>query len=720
MDSSDFEKIIKSQDDMIRALNVDVWVGMEPTFTDRFAQTPEWLSQPLGPDKLVRAYALLKEAYDAHPGGAVMHTLGRQYEAEDQPRWNIGYYQVRNNAANWKGPPDPALLKQPLKQSTNDSINIVVFWQSLNDLLRSRNWQTAAFQVKEKLGHRILFRCDGSEPIADIYEKPLLRRASVHGQKIPVNGLNDELSTDGDLLLAIGIQETKEPHYRGATAVIELPQIPMVQIFLQLLDCIAQAAKIANLPTLMIQGFPPPVDATVAWTTITPDPAVIEINQAPSDSSLRFYEQCKWFYRAAQKVGLHSYRLYYNGLVSDSGGGGQFTLGGPTPQQSPFFCHPHVLPRLIRYFNAHPVLSYWFAPPSIGSFSQSPRADERMTESFLELNIALEQLNHYKNPSPEFIWRTLSPFLVDPSGNPHRSEINIEKLWNPHLPDRGCLGLVEFRAFRMSRTPESATAITVLLRSLVAMLSREDKVTELFDHGLALHDRYALPWMLLQDWRNIFKDLAEAHLPLHSSIQSLLLNEPIRMIGQAEFRGVVIEVQQALEFWPLVGDVASQEGGGSRLVDASTTRLQITLKCIEPTTCDLDGWELWLDGYRIPLRDEQGKHDLLKIIALRYRNFQPAIGLHPGILARHCLSFLLVHRDSDEALKLNYYDWRPEGQAYPGLPNDLTDAETRRSERFVTQTVSVKNAESPKALPNSAVTDYCIDLRRLPTSWLSE
>lgn len=720
MDPTDFEKIIKSQDDSIRSLNVDVWVGMEPTFTDRFAETPEWLSQPLGPDKLERAYALLKEAYDAYPGGVVLHTLGRQYEAEDSPRWNIGYYQARNTTGIWSGPPDPALLIQPLKRPTNDSIEIAVFWQSLNDLLRRCNWQTAVFEVKETLSYRIVFRSDGSTPIADINEKPLLRRASVHGQKIPVNGLSDELSINGDYLLAMGIQETKEPHYSGASAVIELPQMATVQNFLQLLDCIAQAAKKAGLPTLVIQGFPPPVDATVAWTTITPDPAVIEINQAPSDSSTQFYQQCKWFYRAAQKVGLHPYRIYYNGLVSDSGGGGQFTLGGPAPKQSPFFRHPHLLPRLIRYFNAHPALSYWFAPPSVGSYSQSPRADERMTESLLELMIALEQLNHYKNPSPEFIWRTLSPFLVDPSGNPHRSEINIEKLWNPYLPDRGCLGLVEFRAFRMSRTPECATAIAVLLRSLVAMLSREDKVTELVDHGMALHDRYALPWILLQDWRNVFMDLAEAHLPLHPLLQSLLLNEPIRMIGQAEFRNVVIEVQQALEFWPLVGDAASQEGGGSRLVDASTTRLQITVKCLESATCDPEGWELWLDGYRIQLRDEQGESGPLKIIALRYRHFQPAIGLHPGILARHCLTFLLVHRDSDEALELNYHDWHPAGRAYPGLPKDLTDAEMRRRERFITQVVSVKYVDLPKALPDSAMTDYGVDLRRLPTSWLLE
>lgn len=713
MDKIEFEDIVKAQDDLIHALGVNVWIGMEPTFTRRFAESPEWLSEALGPEKLQYAYALLNEVYKHQPGGVVLHTLGRQYAGEDLPRWNIGYYQARNNQFSWDGPPDPSLIKKPNDSTLEQSIDIEAFWQALNNALNRTAWQATAFVVNEALQFRILFRCDGTAATADISTKTQLARSSVHGHSIPLAGLTDELSADGDFLLCLGTNSTDNPHHKGTSAVIELPELPDVATFVQLLQCIAQAAKEATIETLTIQGYPPPVDAGVAWTTITPDPAVIEINQAPADNSANFYRYCELFYSATQTLGLFPYRLHYNGVVSDSGGGGQFTLGGPEPLNSPFFRYPHLLPRLIRYLNAHPALSYWFAPPSIGSSSQSPRPDEGVVESFLELSLALEQLEKNDNPSPDFIWRSLSPFLVDPSGNPHRSELNIEKLWNPYLPGRGCLGLVEFRAFRMSRSPQCATAISVLLRSITAMLSQQDIAPGLVNHGPALHSKHALPFYLQMDFRHIFKDLQNIGLPLHDSIKAILLEEPVRFIGKASFHGCNIELHHALEFWPLFGDVASQENGGSRLMDASTTRIQVILSMEPGQTAQLDDWELRMDGYRIPLRLEQGEHVPVKITGVRYRNFQPFIGLHPGIKSRNFITLVIANPGLNEALEITYSEWQPQGLAYPGLPEDMAEAEQRRNERFITKKIAFNDFEQFKNPPDSAVTDFCIDLRRL-------
>ncbi|MDD5268760.1 MAG: transglutaminase family protein [Methylococcales bacterium] len=713
MDRIEFEEIVKAQDDLIHALDVNVWIGMEPTFTRRFAETPEWLSEALGSEKLQFAYALLNEIYQCQPGGVVLHTLGRQYSSEDLPRWNIGYYQARNNQFTWEGPPDPSLIKKSKDATLNKSINIEAFGQALNNALNRTSWQSSAFIVNEALSFRILFRRDGTAATVDVDSKTQLARSSVHGQQIPLTGLTDDLSANGDFLLCLGTQNADSHHYEGISAVIELPELPDVSTFVQLMQCIVQAAKEAPLESLVIQGFPPPVDASIAWTTITPDPAVIEINQAPADNSANFYRNCELVYNAARTLGLFPYRLHYNGIVSDSGGGGQFTLGGPEPLNSPFFRYPHLLPRLIRYLNAHPALSYWFAPPSIGSSSQSPRTDESVVEFFLELSLALEQLEKNENPSPEFIWSSLSPFLVDPSGNPHRSELNIEKLWNPYLPGRGCLGLVEFRAFRMSRSPQCATAISVLLRSIVAMLSQQDKVPDLLNHGLTLHDKYALPFYLQMDLRHVFKDLQNAGLPLHDSIISILLEEPVRFIGNTSFHGCNVELHQALEFWPLVGDVASQEGGGSRLMDASTTRIQIVLSMDLDHSTQLGDWELGIDGYRMPLRLEQGEHGPVKITGIRYRNFQPIIGLHPGIGSRNFITLVIANPGLNEALEITYSEWQPQGLAYPGLPEDMVEAELRRAERFITKIIPFNTFNQFKAPPASAVTDFCVDLRRL-------
>ncbi|WP_455210716.1 transglutaminase family protein [Kaarinaea lacus] len=718
MDRSEFEQIIKAQDELISALGVEVWVGMEPTFTRRFAETSEWLSEALGPDKLQYAYALLQEACNRQPGGVVLHTLGRQYAGEDLPRWSLGYYQTRNNQFVWEGPPDPFLVSTSGDTASLTTVDIEAFWQALNTLLNNVSnpfsWQSSAFVVQSELKYRLLLCCNGSKPVVDINNKPQLARTSVHKDKIPLDGLTDELAANGDLLICLDKQIKSGAHSTPPSVVIELPEVSNVELFVQLLRCIAQAAKQTSIKALMLQGFPPPVDSRVAWTTVTPDPAVIEINQAPADNAINFYHRCELFYSAAQAVGLHPYRLHYNGVVSDSGGGGQFTLGGPDPLNSPFFRFPHLLPRLVRYCNAHPALSYWFAPPSIGSSSQSPRTDEGVRESFRELAVALEQLQNDGKPEPEFIWRSLSPFLVDPSGNPHRSELNIEKLWNPYLPVRGCLGLVEFRAFRMSRSPQCATAIAVFLRSVAAMLSRDDKVPRLVNHGAKLHDKFALPFYLQLDLLSIFSDLQQAGLALHNEIETILLQEPVRFIGKAEFHGCYIELQQALEFWPLVGDVASQEGGGSRLVDASTTRLQVTVGVESHHPTQLGGWELWLEGYRVPLRLEQDKHGPIKVTGLRYRNFLPAIGLHPGIGARNSITLVLAHRGLNEALQITYFEWHPQGLAYPGLPKGMADAESRRSERFITEIIPFQGYDQPKIPPDSAMTDYCLDLRRLP------
>jgi uncharacterized protein (DUF2126 family) len=213
----------------------------------------------------------------------------------------------------------------------------------------------------------------------------------------------------------------------------------------------------------------------------------------------------------------------------------------------------------------------------------------------------------------------------------------------------------------------------------------------------------------------VFRDLQQAGLALHDCIKTILLQEPVRFIGKTVFHGCYIELQQALEFWPLVGDVASQEGGGSRLVDASTTRLQVTLGVETHHPTQLGGWELWVDGYRIPLRLEQDQQGPVKVTGLRYRNFLPNVGLHPGVAPRNSITLFLAHRGLDEALQITYSEWHPQGLAYPGLPKDMEDAELRRHERFTTKVVSVKGIDPPKLPPDSAMTDYCLDMRRLPS-----
>jgi len=700
-----FEQGLSAHDQAVAATGIDVWVGTEPTFTKRHSDAPEWLSEALGTEKPAVALRLMEALRTRHPGAAVLRTLGRQYPDEPMPRWSYGLYERRDGEPVWAGPPDP--LSKPVKVERDQ---LVRFRDALAAQFADKDWQTDTFEAGSPLDLRIALRMDESAPPSGPEADPRLARDSIHDEPTPRSGLKDDLAADGIYLFAIGVPG-KGPC--SDCLCVELPAFTTVEDFLSCLDALGRSARQAELPALVIQGFPPPVDARIAWTTITPDPAVIEVNQAPYPDAALFLSATRELHTLAADLDLAPYRLQFNGTVSDSGGGGQFTLGGPTPELSPFFVAPHLLPRLIRYLNNHPSLSYLFAPDYVGSSSQSPRTDEGVRESFQELDLALELLDKQPNPEPEHLWHSLSHFLADPSGNPHRSELNIEKLWNPYLHGRGCLGLVEFRAFRMSMTPERAAAIVALLRSIAAMLTDHDQTPQLKHWGDTLHDRFALPFYLLQDLNFVFNELKGSGFGLGDSIESVLREDPGRAHWEVEFEGCQLGIQKAVEFWPLVGDVASQEGGGSRLVDASTARLQILLRTADDEALPIDGWQLLTDGYDIPLRREHDLSGAVRLAGLRYRDFAPWRGLHPGLPAQGPVNLALTHPALEEALTLSLHNWSPDGTPYDGLPENLDDATRRRTDRLVLQRVPRAALPPVNAPPRTALSEYSIDLRRL-------
>jgi len=698
-----FWQEIAALDSAIEERLPGLWIGAEPTFTLRFSEQPEWLSEALGGEKEQLAQRLMARLRARHPGALVLRTLGRQYAGEEVPRWSIGLYESRDGKPIWGGPPDP--LDEPLE--TPDNHRILAFMDCLLHGLSSLGWSIHPFKCQCLLPHRLICRPDG-EPLrhapADIER---WSRESIHQQAVPHSGLVDELAAQGEYLFALG---TRECPGGGQCVVLELPAFPDTDSFRVFLKVLGPAAAI--LPGLILQGFPPPVDAGVAWTTLTPDPAVIEINQAPYADSRRFLAASRELYALCTEIGLSPYRLQYSGTESDSGGGGQFTLGGEAPDRSPFLTHPRLLPRLVRYWLRHPVLSYGFAPDYLGGAGQSPRPDEGMRALFHELRLALFHLDRQPAPEPEFIWRSLAPFLADASGNSHRSDINIEKLWNPYLAGRGRQGLVEFRAYRMTRTPERAAALGALLRALVAMLAQGEPDATLVDWGDELHQRFALPFYLRCDLLAVFADLEAAGLGLGEQLRRTLLEDSARTRWQLDFEGCRLEIERALEFWPLVGgDAPSQEGGGSRLVDASTARWQLSLRPLAGESTGFADWRLEAAGWHLPLREERDEMGPVRLCAIRLREFEPWIGLHPAVEPRMPLSLILRHPKRGQALWVRIHDWQPEGKPYAGLPVDRSDALARRDERLVWKAVASASLETPREPPAEARDAYGVDLR---------
>ena len=456
---------------------------------------------------------------------------------------------------------------------------------------------------------------------------------------------------------------------------------------------------------------PPPFDPASAWLTVTPDPAVVEVNMAPAADLAEFQRHARDVWAAAEEAGLSPVRYRWAGEVSESGGGGQITLGASFPGKSPFFVFPWLLPGLLRLFNRHPSLSYLFSPECAGSASQGPRPDEGVRERFEELAVCLDRLA-MRGPAvtADELWASLAPLLVDGSGNSHRAELNVEKLWNPFLPDRGRMGVVEFRSLGMPARPETMTARAALLRALAARAATFPVTLPLVDWGAALHDRFALPSLLRDDLAGVLDDLSAHGLGLGPALAAEL-TRPADPVARLRRGAATLTLTHAREFWPLFGDVASQERSGSRLVDSSGARLEVLVEAPEgesPGTLGAMGWKVPL----VPLGP--GRH----VAGIRYRSFVPNPGFHPGLPASDPLR--LWWEIGGAALAIDLHGWIPGGGVYDGLPDGDAEAARRRAERVVVREESLVaplSSASPtfaSPVPLHPHGLFTVDLRRLP------
>ncbi len=443
-------------------------------------------------------------------------------------------------------------------------------------------------------------------------------------------------------------------------------------------DAIVSATALPVLPDAAAALLAAPLgpEPSSITLTVTPDPGVVEINTAPCATLVAFAQQVTAIDAAATAAGLSADRYRYNGDVVDSGGGGQLTVGGPSPEASPFFTHPALLPRLLRYVHNHPALSYWFLGECAGSASQSPRPDEGVRERADLLALACDELEHLAATdalTPELTWQTVAPILVDAAGNPHRAELNVEKLWNPTAP-RGCLGLVEWRAFRMAPTPAALIAAAALVRAVTARCAVAPYQAPWHDWGSTLHHRWALPSELAADLAAVVADLAAHGLDLGPLTDDLASYREPALVAHAIHDTLAVEVHRAVEFWPLYGDVASQERATARTVDASTERVEVVIT----TALDAPAPRLVVGGRGVVLAAAApGRYR----VGVRRRRFVPMPGFLPSVPADEPL--VLHVGDDTAAVTIELHAWRPGGGPYDGLPADRADADRRRAERAI-------------------------------------
>lgn len=458
-----------------------------------------------------------------------------------------------------------------------------------------------------------------------------------------------------------------------------MPPTEALEHFVDLVARVEAAATKAGWP-VVLEGYDPPPDPRLRSTTITPDPGVIEVNVAPTASFAEQRQQLETLYEQARLARLSTESFDVDGTHGGTGGGNHITLGGVTPADSPLLRRPDLLVSLLTYWQRHPSLSYLFAGRFVGTTSQAPRVDEGRAEALYELEIAFAEITRLAGPfggnapRPWMIDRALRHLLTDITGNTHRAEFCIDKLYSPDSP-RGRLGLLELRGFEMPPHLRMAMVQSLLVRSLVAWFWDEPLRAPLIRHGANLHGRYLLPHFLIHDIADVAADLRAHGIAFETSWLDPFTEFRFPRIGTAVFDGVEIELRGAIEPWNTLGEEATATGT-ARYVDSSVERIQIRV-----IGADRHRYVVTVNGYPAPLLATDNPD--IHVGGVRFKAWQPPSALHPTISTDVPLQFELVDLTTGTSRGgCTYHVAHPGGRAYDEPPVNAVEAEARRARRF--------------------------------------
>lgn len=452
-----------------------------------------------------------------------------------------------------------------------------------------------------------------------------------------------------------------------------IPPIKDMEAYIDLLYTIEKVATELALPIIM-EGYHPPSDNRLQKLVVAPDPGVIEVNVHPATSWREIVHNYDLLFDLAKNARLGAEKFMLDGKHTGTGGGNHITIGGLTPAESPLLRRPDLLRSFVNFWQNHPGLSYLFSSAFVGPTSQAPRVDEGRKGMLFELEIAFAELDRHENPAPWLVDRIFRNLLIDITGNTHRAEFCIDKLYSPDSSS-GRLGILEMRGFDMPPHKQMCLMQLLLIRALVAAFWKQPYRQKLIRWGTSLHDKFLIHHFVKEDLGDVLFYLREAGFDFDMAWFEPFFEFRFPLIGQIHVDSIELSIRAGIEPWNVLGEEMSNTGT-ARFVDSSVERIEVALKGI-----NIERYQLLCNQTIVPLTFTGTKGSY--VAGIRYKAWSPPSALHPTIEADIPLVFDIYDTWNKRSIGgCTYHVSHPGGRSYETFPVNSFEAESRRVNRF--------------------------------------